>query len=366
MPSTIAGGLRNKAGLDEHGTFDQARSTAVQQVQITGPLLVELDDSGTTIRWFAPAPADALALSSPVPKHVGIVRLLPLESPAGVVTNMPTHEQPLALVGMRQHDPRKPFANPPRFWTWCTMEQWLLNARDGEHAIEALGVSGLAEDARTHVSIDPTTQTAVTGALFQTRGLEFTGSGRPPRRLALAAMASKPNQKRLGFNAFENFRRGLAPLGGERRIAAWRRAGEGAELPKLRDDVRNCIARAGACRLLLLTPAIFRDGFRPSWLFEERDGVKPTLVAAAVPRSQVISGWNLQAGTPKPTRRLAPAGSVYFLKLSGTVAQREAWLTNHWMTCVSDAAQDRCDGFGLAVFGCWDGRLATLMPRNGA
>jgi CRISPR-associated protein Cmr3 len=42
-------------------------------------------------------------------------------------------------------------------------------------------------------------------------------------------------------------------------------------------------------------------------------GVRARLAAAAVPRAQVVSGWDLAARKPKPSVRVAPAGSVYWL-----------------------------------------------------
>ncbi|NTV66005.1 MAG: hypothetical protein HGA65_21065, partial [Oscillochloris sp.] len=57
---------------------------------------------------------------------------------------------------------------------------------------------------------------------------------------------------------------------------------------------------------------------------------------------------------PKATRRLAPAGSVYFLRLAGTEDAIRAWVEQTWMQCVSDNQQSRDDGFGLAVLGIWN------------
>jgi len=86
------------------------------------------------------------------------------------------------------------------------------------------------------------------------------------------------------------------------------------------------------------------------------------LKAALVLRSQVISGWDLQSGKPKPTKRLAPSGSVYFLKLPEEVddATINAWIDALWMQNISDDAQSRSDGFGLAALGCWDGKPVNM------
>jgi CRISPR-associated protein Cmr3 len=87
-----------------------------------------------------------------------------------------------------------------------------------------------------------------------------------------------------------------------------------------------------------------------------RGGVAATLRAAAVPRMQVISGWDLAAkggsGSPKPTRRLAPAGTVYFVTWEQS-ADVHTWLEATWMQNVSDTERDQLDGFGLAAIGVW-------------
>jgi CRISPR-associated protein Cmr3 len=157
---------------------------------------------------------------------------------------------------------------------------------------------------------------------------------------------------------------GLAPLGGERRLVTWR-DGKNAAInllespcPKAIDD---CIKQSKHCRVVLLTPAHFKHGFRPTWLCEPREGVTAELQAAAIGRAQVVSGWDFEKGTPKPTRRLAPTGSVFFLKLNGDADAIARWIKATWMRCISDdteeddKARDRRDGFGLAALGVWDG-----------
>jgi len=89
-----------------------------------------------------------------------------------------------------------------------------------------------------------------------------------------------------------------------------------------------------------------------------------------VARAQAISGWDMahrnpngRYGRPKPTRHLAPAGSVYFVRFEED-ADIGAWLDATWMQPVSDTEQDRRDGFGLAAIGAWPQTLSAqeVMP----
>jgi len=116
-------------------------------------------------------------------------------------------------------------------------------------------------------------------------------------------------------------------------------------------------------RMVLATPAIFFDGWKPGWLNgwpEDKvpdfwpDDLKLKLISACIDRWKPISGWSLEKGSrgPKEIRRLVPAGSVYFFEvLSG---KAEDLVKSLWLRSVCDKDQDRRDGFGLAVWGLWD------------
>jgi CRISPR-associated protein Cmr3 len=122
------------------------------------------------------------------------------------------------------------------------------------------------------------------------------------------------------------------------------------------------IGKQRACRIVLLTPAYFNAGYKPtpaSLVFD----LHPELVAAAVPHAQVVSGWDMlrdngtgTVGAPKPTRRLAPAGAVYFVRFDDKDDPQaiEEWARALWMRCISDDEQSRNDGFGLVALGVWN------------
>ena len=113
----------------------------------------------------------------------------------------------------------------------------------------------------------------------------------------------------------------------------------------------------------MLTPAYFEEGYHPRWLLEEskNTGVNLDLKAIAIQRPQIVSGWDLAKPGPKPSRRLAPAGTVLFLELKGSDAAVGDWISKTWMQCISDGQEDRNDGFGLAVLGTWSGQLEAIQ-----
>ncbi len=352
FPSTIAGALRHKAGLTAVGSFDQERARpehpdSVLKVGMRGPVLVALDAADQVIECFAPAPVDALLLGDGSGADAQRVRLLPLQPPAESAY-LPLRGGEPFLAGPRVAFSEKPFNQPPRFWHWAAFERWLLDPEEGPCRTRDLGIPGPHSESRMHVGIQAATQTAEEGRLFQTSGLEFTGPSW--ERLALAVESDRE---------FAHWNGGLAPLGGERRLVAWRPVQ--LAWPACPQQVRERIVAERACRVVLLTPAHFTQGYRPTWLLEPRCGVQPALQAAVVARPQVVSGWDLKAGRPKPTRRLAPAGSVYFLKLTASDdAAIQQWIDTIWLHNVSDTAQDRLDGFGLAALGTWDGQPVAM------
>jgi CRISPR-associated protein Cmr3 len=373
FPSTTTGAVRHKAGLGADGSFDRARIPDVKTRPVRGPLLVRLDEDENTIaEWFAPAPADALVLETEQRGGALLIRqLVPLSIPPGAAINL---SDELLPVGQTIRLPNKPYDDAPRFWRWDVFERWLRMPQEVLTILyrpKELGLRRLAVDWRVHVSIQPEQQTAVEGALFQTGGLVFTSrdledecAGRlVTERLALA-VASEGN--------FERFAGGIAPIGGERRLAAWRRTE--AAFPACPTDLSGAIARERACRLVLLTPALFTQGALPRELLAATAGVTPRLIAAAVPRAQTVSGWDMEVhnangtyGAPKPTRRLVSAGAVYFIQFDDAddPAAIARWVTEHWMTCVSDELQDCRDGFGLAVLGVGS-RAGVTMEASSA
>jgi CRISPR-associated protein Cmr3 len=276
------------------------------------------------------------------------------------------HELQLQLVGQGHVDPlpRKPLSHKLRYWYWHQFQTWLADPaqleQQGGIALSSLGREDLIREHRLHVSIDSEKEMGKEGMLFGTSGLEFTHPGEGKKRLHEArrlALAIDVNDKKVAPRA------GVAGFGGERRIVTWRQSN--ARFPGL-IDIKQAIRRDGHCRIVLLTPASFVQGYYPTWLcttHAEQCGVKADLRAIAVRRPQVVSGWDLEHGRPKPSRRLAPAGTVFFLSVKGKENDDalDAWIEQTWMQCISDDEQDRRDGFGLAVLGTWSGQPVAML-----
>lgn len=352
FPSTATGTVRTRAGQDPNGYFHPKFAEAVTAVHVRGPLPVELVDGEW--RYLAPAPRDALAFEEN-DGTLTVRPLTPLELEPGISRDLDGQNKTkeLHLVGLTvRGELRKPTRKAPAFWRWAQFAAWLAAPETWSKAAAELGWPTLLTDRRMHVSIDPTTGTGRDGMLFMTGGLSFhhTRQAEEPnmtesRRLALAVAVVVPDRFTIAP--------GWAPMGGERRLMTWHP--DGPDLPPMLPDLQQTIVDAKRCRVVLLTPAAFDDGWRPRWLLEARAGVKVGLEAAAVGKPETVSGWDMVAGGPRPSRRLVPAGSVYYLKLDGQPDDIRRWLAEIWMQCISDNDNDQAAGFGLAVVGAYDG-----------
>lgn len=375
-PSVVIGTARTSlidpADFHADGSISVELAQQLLTVQQRGPLPAWRDGDGPWKLAF-PAPADVLAESiaphdpSDEDRKSRLHPLRPATLSAGGGVDSPdrfTGEWRPAMAA--QPPDGKPPKGLPRFWKHGTFLRWLGHA--GSSAIELNhrmdGVQGPARELRTHVSINAASQTAADGALFSTEGLDFgrpvdanfTGADNGPE-MALASEFTLPD----GFRPDRLC--GLIPVGGERRMAIWQES----ESPGLFDNFRpegltRRVLQSRHLRLVLLTPAWFHHGWLAEWMRQERfllpDGstLPLTLVSAVVPRFAPISGWDLLLRQPKPTRFLAPAGSVYFFKLGEGVTEQQ--IEQLWLRPVGEEPEAgrslANDGFGLAVYGVWD------------
>ena len=328
LPATIAGAIRTRARAD-WDFRDQTHIDRIRAIRHTGPFLVVQNEQG---RWelALPAPADVV-----ITEEDNILRAHPLRpkqlDPLEGFLSPFGFDQPVGVTPLMGAPGVKPAAKLPPFWRWDRMSQWLAGSQlTGVLTRGTLGYIALPEQKRIHVAIDPATQTAAEGMLFATHGLEFVRRG-ILSRVEESEDASWP---------------AVAPIGGERRLAFWSELGEEEftwpSMPSLPKG-------STTIRLVLATPAAFDGGWYPAWARDELvpgfADVKLKLVAAAVPRFQPVSGWDLQIDKAKATRFLAPAGSVYFFNV------KEGDPSKLWLKSISDREQDRNDGFGIALVG---------------
>lgn len=323
-PTQLAGVVRGRAGTSSDGVFDKGRIPELLARRVLGPHLVR--EGAGEPEWLFPVPADVTFTGSRTP-----LRLVPLRLRDGERTL-----GPLAPVGPTTRVEGKPPKGLPRWWTGAETLGWL----EGDLRT-VVGERGPQKALRIHVSVDPATGTADDGALFGTEGRAFADL---ERSLCLAVRTDAALTP------------GLGAFGGERRLGVWRQTA--LTFPELPPRVLDS-ARAGAVRVLWITPAHLVDGAIQRHLVASAPPGS-RVVAQANGRPEVVSGYDLDKGRRKPTRRLLPAGSVTWIRLGGSPDARERWARQTWGAAGSDAEQDRRDGLGVVLLGAWDGELTDF------
>jgi CRISPR-associated protein Cmr3 len=263
-------------------------------------LVIERDGDALTVRRMQPAPpTDGLASSNPLPA----LPILP-----------------------------QPQRTKPETGRWLTAAGWRRYLRGAPIPTDDLVESKTLwqYDLRVGVGLSPDMRHVEKGKLFSVNAVACKdGVG----FLAGIAGAELPDDRMLRF-------------GGD---------GRGARMQVVEVDWPQpdfaAIARARRARLVLITPGLFGQGWLPTGVAADTyrfnlHGVRARLVGAAVPRAQVVSGFDLAAWRPKPALRAAPTGSVYWLEeLEATPeALRNLVETGLWPNARQDDPR-RAEGF---------------------
>ncbi|MBX5460772.1 MAG: type III-B CRISPR module-associated protein Cmr3 [Steroidobacteraceae bacterium] len=279
---------------------------------------------------FVSPPAD-LILTRDDDGSISPQRLRPYPVTGGIQSSA---QLPLLPV-LEQWDRRKPLAG-----YWLRQSGWekYLNG-DLPSQDELLPSSRLwRTDLRIGLALDPEKRRAATGALFSSQAI---------------AMRKRDHQDANDLNV--GFLvgcvgaalppRAVVRLGGDGRSAA---------MYEISTDIPEAdlefITRTRRCRVILTTPGIFPDGWKlPGTDANHRlriGDVTARVVCAAVPRYEVVSGWDIARKRPKSAQRAAPAGSVYWLEeLEATPQQlRKLAEAGLWTDSWHDA-QRRAEGF---------------------
>ena len=346
-PSVLAGSLRTMIGKEVLNGDAQWKGIIpdLKAVEVAGPFLSNVE------QIFLPAPKDLLVKEEEVSKKREKIRLKPMDNlPDDCGCDLPHKD----LFPLEITEDFKP-ADAPVFWSMEKMTEWLSDPDSFEvpppETVENRHKHffySIPQEERIHVKIEPGSQTAEDGQLYATVGLRLDEG------ISLVAGARSAKERLSGvLDRLDRHH----PLGGERRLSHWKTV-DGDSLWNVPDPVAGKLDQTDQIRMVLATPAIFNDGWKPGWLGDDLCGTPPgcsnlkmKLVSAIVDRWRPISGWDYETLGPKPVRRMVPAGSVYFLKV--IEGKQEELPRSLWLQSVCDDEQDRRDGFGLSVWGVW-------------
>jgi CRISPR-associated protein Cmr3 len=335
-PSVAAGALRSRMladdGLDP-SDFAAGRAThpTLGIPERPGPFGVtafHLARRGPQERIegrFAP-PAD-LVLSRSDDESLVIERLTPCPVAPGIQSSAPLAKLPVLAERARS----KPVSG---FWLKQSGWQRYLGGealtQDDLEPSSALWTL----DIRTGVGLDADRRCANDGKLFT----------------AQAASLAPDVGFLVGVGGAEPSASGTLRFGGDGRAAAIRCVDYQPPEPDL-----DALLETRRCRIVLTTPGLFPDGWRlpgtrvdGGWQIGDVSG---RLVCAAVPRAEVVSGWDLAQWRPKPAQRAVSTGSVYWIEdLQATAdALRKLVESGLWGDTLQNP-QRRAEGFNRFTF----------------
>lgn len=350
LPSVVAGALRSTVGTVAQRDFSADTAQELLQVAVAGVFPV------ADGQLYLPAPRDCV-----VHPDKGPLRVTPQTIDHGGCDWPAEGLRPVMLTEEQAPDDFKP-EEGPAWWPSDSYANWLGG---DDISFDHQFLNSPQAELRTHVQLDAHTGAADEGKLFTTAALPLTHLPRYRAeaqngfraRCAEITLAARVRASQWCGETVANLNT-LYPLGGERRLVHWKATG--APAWSCPETLRATLAKTKRVRMVLATPAIFRDGWKPGWLNHQLIGQPPgsnttlKLVGVSIQRWRAVSGWSLadlpgQPRGPKPVRRMVPAGGVYFFETVDGTTDLEA----RWLEPVSDDEQDQRDGFGLAVWGTW-------------
>lgn len=377
-PSTIAGALRSRLLADEgvdltafaRGEFDHPHLGTPAR---PGPFVVTAfhlarRHGDGRVEPLMSLPAD-LVVSQDATGGLKVQSLNPTPltaGTAGLATSAPFRTLPVLAAPTRD----KPLSG---FWLDEAGWRAYLAGRTPAPA-NLVGTRDLwALDPRVGVGLENATGRAADGKLFTVQAVAMVKRGHP-----LGSPADEHSQGPrlaaydLGFVATVTGaalpRGGTLRLGGDGRAAAM-----SVCETRLPEPDYEALASGHRCRLVLTTPGIFgsppadpargeASGWLPPGIRRQEDGgyrftlggVRARLTCAAVPRAEVISGWDLAHWRPKPAQRAVPAGAVYWLEeLDATPEDLRKLVTAGLWDPECHDAQRRTEGFNRFSFAAY-------------
>lgn len=347
-PAVAAGLLRSVSAQqqkDFKGNFD---TKALRQIAMGGVFLAQKDDAVSgSLKLLVPAPIDAVY---PHDEHGVWQRYQPQSfDPDEWGCDLNEIYPDLQLLFLDEN-PKSKASSPTQFWAFSDFLKWHNGENLTVKETEQNGITQPLVDVRTHIAINDDTRTNQEGSFFQTAAYDFANRRKP---------TGGWETQRLGFviasKCVLQNDNDLVRFGGEGRLSYLQKIA----LPA--DTFRQPEINSRYIKLILLTPAIFAQGWLPNWLNQNdltgelpHTSLKVKLKAAAVERWQPVSGWDLEKNKPKPMRKTVSAGAIYWLEIQNHQdfdIQKELKKLAYQSVC--DDEQDQRDGFGIVAVSEW-------------
>jgi CRISPR-associated protein Cmr3 len=351
-PSVAAGAIRsrmlNDAGVDFKEYAKGEKSPAGKEVQACLGTPVQPGTFRISHFSLGRRLSDTIEPLYPLPADVKVWEKGTIDSPRLIATMKPKKfageigvSFPLGEVPVwKSSDSAKPLQG---LWLGARgLEAYALGENiKKEHLVKQ---SCLWEtDPRLGIAMDSGTRSAEKGRIYTSEGVACIEG--------------------VGFLAGVQGAEGLLPHDGLIRFGG---DGRGAAValvsPFLPEPPWENIARDKRFRLVLSTPGIFPAGWvlpgftleNGQWFLRDKS-FSCRLVAAAVSRAGVVSGWDLAVQRPKTARRVAATGSVYWCdNFCGDIETLKQLQRNGlWDLAPAEDPARRAEGFNNILIAAW-------------
>lgn len=336
-PSTFYGAIRSKILSERYPQYESFKEGNIPEgikeiigtsllpgsLTITNILIARQENR--VIQPIFPTPKDIVKLKGVFETNLFILK--PEEKLKNrIKTNLPSLlHSPLWL------ETEKPIEEISGFLTKEMFENY-LNGGIPEKIIKSDDL--YQKEERVGIMKDRIRKAAATGALYSVEYIRLNeGVG---FILELGGIKDFPNE-------------GLLRLGGDHRSAFYKETN--FSMPDT-ETVKQIIEDSKRFKIILLTPAIFSNGWIPDWVDEKTgkwkiDGLILKLVSAAVGKPVYIGGFDLVKGMPKNMKKQVPAGSVYYFEVQeGNI---NGIFNTFWLKSISSEKQN--EGFGISIIG---------------
>ncbi len=360
-PSVAAGAIRSRMLADKHADLADFVANRLDDPELGTPanpgsfvlagFYLARRFSNGSLEMLAALPAD-LVVNRPESGELELRQVNP--QPVAFSTSYPLPMLPVMKQGAKRGKPATGY--------WLTQAGWEAYLRGNiplkEHLVDSRRL--WRDDTRIGIGLSSVTRGVEQSRLFSVQAIVPYKSGHPIGKGKDAADYD------VGFLAV--VRGAVPPESGLLRFGGDGRATTISKVDfVLPEPDYEAIARDGRCRIVLTTPGLFPQGWRlPGTDGNNRvtlpGGIRGRLVSAAVPRTEMLSGWDLANDRPKAAQRVAPAGSVYWLDEleAAPEALRKLVEEGLWLDeaedndggAVPDASR-RAEGFNRIAIAAW-------------
>ncbi|ROQ92062.1 type III-B CRISPR module-associated Cmr3 family protein [Desulfosoma caldarium] len=288
-------------------------------------------------RLYCPAPAD-LVITGDEEAGPEVLPLKPRKVPEGLCSSYPLEMLPILEI-----KERKKLAGS----VWLQLEGWKehLQGKVPQSVHVTTARQLWAVDHRLGIALDGRSRTVIKGAIYTTDAVALKAD---THLVAVFSGSNIPTE-------------GLVRLGGD---------GRAAEIREAHTHIMEKLEGFGRpqpgwrrFRMILATPGLFPSGWLPPGVDERAphrlrlNGLQAKLLAAVVPRPQVISGWDLAKQAPKPAQTVVPAGACYWFEVEegDSAALEPLYERGLWdlMEAEHPARRRQREGWNHVWFGQW-------------